>query len=160
MSFAYNDYLYQNFWAPICFTAFLGIIFAAFLLSLLGKTSSHKKDSYKTPGKRFAAGLLALASFGILFYINLSALIPRGIELYRDRNALPDEYCGTIEEVIPSAVYTTRYETPEGTSFGVTMTIDGTSFHAMTSAGFSAGDSVRVLYLPCSHCVLEIYGAN
>lgn len=160
MSFEYEQYLSVNFSKPIeTLIAFLAMICCGLLLRILGKEMYQKDSPYKTPLQKLAGGLFLAAVFAYLSFLQIRALSLYGVDLYQERNAQPLERCGTIEEIIPSTrrLDVQTYRTTEGTSLGVTMVIDGERFHAMSSAGFEGGEQVQVLYLPNSHCVLEIH---
>ena len=159
MSFNYEYYLYANLTLPATLASFTLTLLC---VSLFAVIRGKKGSPYKTLAQRFAAALFGLIIFGVLSFINLRVVSLYGVKLYRDRDTQPIEYCGTIEEIIPSTSGWDgqKYHTSVGTSFGATMVIDGERFHVMTAAGFEEGETVRVLYLPNSHCIVEIHEAD
>ena len=159
MSFDYGEYLFQNFWLPISVLSFflLGGSFAFLFMKPVKTAYEKENEPEETLTQKLLRGLLVVITFGILLYINLRTLFGLGVDLYRDRNERAIEHRGVIEQIIPSKEPIHKYQTSEGTSFGVMMTVGGERFHAMSAADFEVGQTVQVLYLPNSHCVLEIH---
>ncbi len=160
MSFDYGEYLFQNFWLPISILSFflLGGCFALLFMKPVKTAYEKENEPEETLAQKLLGGLLAVITFGFLLYINLRTLFGLGVDLYRDRNEQAIEHRGVIEEIDPSKEPDLhKYHTAEGTSFGVMMTVGGERFHAMSAADFEVGQTVQVLYLPNSHCVLEIH---
>ena len=162
MSFDYGEYLFQNFWLPISILSFffLGGCFALLFMKPVKTAYEKENEPEKTLSQKLLGGLLAVITIGFLLYINLRTLFGLGVDLYRDRNEQAIEHRGVIEEIVPIEEPIHKYQTSEGTSFGVMMTVGGERFHAMSAADFEVGQTVQVLYLPNSHCVLEIHGID
>ena len=162
MSFDYGEYLFKNFWLPISILSFffLGGCFALLFMKPVKTAYEKENEPEETLTQKLLRGLLVVINFGILLYSIFRPLFGLGIDLYRDRNEQVIEYRGVIEEIIPIEEPIHKYRTAEGTSFGVMMTIGGERFHAMSAADFEVGQTVQVLYLPNSHCVLEIHGID
>ena len=163
MSFDYGEYLFQNFWLPISVLSFflLGGCFALLFMKPVKTAYEKENEPEKTLMQKLLGGLLAVITFGFLLYINLRTLFGLGVDLYRDRNEQAIEHRGVVEEIDSSTEPDVhKYQTAEGTSFGVMMTIGGERFHAMSSGDFEVGQPVQILYLPNSHCILEIHGID
>ena len=162
MSFDYGEYLFQNFWLPFSVLSFffLGGCFALLFMKPVKTAYEKENEPEETLTQKILGGLLAVIAIGFLLFINLRTLFGLGVDLYRDRNEQAIEHRGVIEEIVPIEEPIHKYRTAEGTSFGVIMTIGGERFHAMSAADFEVGQTVQVLYLPNSHCVLEIHGID
>ena len=162
MSFDYGEYLFQNFWLPISLLSFffLGGSFAFLFMKPVKTAYEKENEPEETLTQKLLRGLFAVITFGILLYSILRPLFGLGVDLYRDRNEQAIEHRGVIEEIVPIEEPIHKYRTAEGTSFGVMMTVGGERFHAMSAADFEVGQTVQVLYLPNSHCVLEIHGID
>ena len=162
MSFDYGEYLFQNFWLPISLLSFflLGGCFAFLFMKPVKTAYEKENEPEETLTQKLLRGLFVVITFGILLYSILRPLFGLGVDLYRDRNEQVIEHRGVIEEIIPIEEPIHKYRTAEGTSFGVMMTVGGERFHAMSAADFEVGQTVQVLYLPNSHCVLEIHGID
>ena len=163
MSFDYGEYLFQNFWLPISILSFflLGGCFALLVMKPVKTAYEKENEPEETLTQKLLVGLLAVITIRLLLYINLRTLFGLGVDLYRDRNEQAIEHRGVVEEIDSSTEPDVhKYQTAEGTSFGVMMTIGGERFHAMSAADFEVGQTVQVLYLPNSHCVLEIHGID
>lgn len=106
--------------------------------------------------KKAAVAALALVGFGFLPMLGL--LPDCRMNVINDDEADVLTVTGQIESVEARSLTDgfIPFRTEDGFTFGVRLTVDGKTYHALSAGTFAAGDAVTLQYLPRSRCVLYL----
>lgn len=152
MTFAYQDYLFNNLLIPVLAVVFICIP----LFQMVGRVIRQLVHGER-PEFGDAKSKLLLILMVVILVIIISTLFRGSIHLIYERPGDAVTIEGTIENIDKlSSFEGVRYTSNGETTFGYQYTVDGTVCTGMALGSLEVGDEVTVTYLPNSGYVLEI----